>query len=987
MKRSQPHTSQPDLFPETPAAANPPAASAAPSAEAAAEPGALAPASVIPPPTGIRYQGPQSLAGQSVWVIDAHSLIFQVFHVMQDMSGPAGQPVGAIFGFTRDILYLLDEKRPDYLLAAFDEHAPTFRHALAETYKANREEMPVDLQPQIPLIRELLGHLGVPALGVAGYEADDILATVAREVDRRGGQCVLVTGDKDCRQLITPKVRLYNIRKNLLMDSAALLDEWGIRPDQVVDFQALRGDPTDNVPGVRGIGEKTARKLLEQFDTLEGIYENLEDIKAKGTRTKLEAGREDAFTSRELVRLTDAAPVAVDLAAADGARQNVPAALALFKALGFRGFGERLRERTGLSAARGEAGPGAAAWGNAPEAIAPATTLASPEWKASYRRLTTLEDVRELAARLAAAEAFSFDTETTHTSPRWADLVGLSFCLADGDAVYAPVAGPPGDPVLPLAETLEILRGPLEDPQIAKVGQNLKYDVIVLRGHGVNVAGVRFDTMLADYLLEAGRRNHNLDDLARRYLGHTTQKIKELIGSGKRQKRMDEVPVDDVTAYAAEDADVPWRLRPLLAEQLSAAGLAGLFDELEVPLIAVLAELEFNGVKIDVPRLKELSDEYGLRLAGLEQEIYEAAGCEFNIASPKQLAKVLFDDLGLPQQKKTKTGASTDAEVLSALARLHPAPAKMLEHRQYAKLKGTYIDALPQLVCPKTGRVHSSLNQVVAATGRLSSNDPNLQNIPIRTAEGREIRSAFIPGEKGWLLLAADYSQIELRMLAHFSGDEAMQAAFAQGEDIHTRVASEVFSAPADAVTREMRRRAKAVNFGVIYGQSPFGLARALDISKEDAANFIEAYFARYPGVEQFMEELLETCRKRGFVSTILGRRRAIEGVRDAAGRNHNRRQRNLAERTAINTVIQGSAADLIKQAMLDMHARLKASNLPTRMLLQIHDELLFEVEASAAGELENLVVEVMADAFNEKAPLSVPLKVDVKTGIDWAEC
>ncbi|MEN6367212.1 MAG: DNA polymerase I, partial [Thermoguttaceae bacterium] len=580
--------------------------------------------------------------------------------------------------------------------------------------------------------------------------------------------------------------------------------------------------------------------------------------------------------------------------------------------------------------------------------------------------------------QLRGQTSFSFDTETTDVRPRWAQLVGMSFAWNDREAWYLPLRAPEGDPHLDADATLAALRPILEDPKIEKIGQNLKYDMIVLRGAGVRLAGVGFDTMVASYLLEAGLRNHNLDDLAQSYLGHETIKISELIGTGKNQLRMDQVPVQKVSDYAAEDAWLPVRLRPILAPKLEEAGLTDLLRSLELPLIDVLAEMEYNGIRIDVERLAEMSRRYGERLETLEREIHRMAGRPLNIASPKQLQALLFDELKLPVIKKTaKTGASTDAEVLEELARLHPLPAKILEYRQYAKLKSTYVDALPEMVCPATGRVHTSFNQVVTATGRLSSNDPNLQNIPVRTEEGREIRSAFVPGQSGWTLLAADYSQIELRVLAHFSGDRHLCDAFARGEDIHARVASQVNGVPLDQVTPEMRRAAKAVNFGVIYGQSAFGLSRALGIEQDEAARFINSYFEGYPKIDEFLEQVLADCREKGYVRTILGRRRAISGVRVGAGR-----QRNLAERTAVNTAIQGSAADLIKLAMVAIHRRLQTEHSPARMLLQIHDELIFEVPSDQLHPLAELVREEMVGVY----ALNVPLKVDIKAGLNWAE-
>jgi DNA polymerase-1 len=565
--------------------------------------------------------------------------------------------------------------------------------------------------------------------------------------------------------------------------------------------------------------------------------------------------------------------------------------------------------------------------------------------------------------------------------------VGYSFAFAPGEAYYVPVRGPAGESVLDPNETLASLRPIFENPAIKKIGQNLKYDMIVLRAAGVRLAGVAFDTMVASYLLDAGGRSHNLDDLAQRYLNHTTIKIDQLIGKGKDQKRMDEVPVAQVATYAAEDADIPLRMHPILSARLAEMDLDKLNETVEVPLIDVLADMEFTGVRVDPARLAELSARYGDRLAVLEQEIEELAGHPLNIGSPKQLAQVLFQELGLPVVKKTKTGPSTDADVLEQLAESHALPAKIVEYRQYAKLKNTYVDALPTMIQPETNRVHASFNQVVAATGRLSSSDPNLQNIPIRTEEGREIRSAFVAGQSGWKLLAADYSQIELRILAHYSEDPALCAAFERDEDIHTLVAGQVFGVQPSEVTSSMRRSAKAVNFGVIYGQSPFGLAKGLGISQEEAATFIDGYFATYRGVAEFMLRTLDECRRKGFVSTILGRRRAIQGVRPidqlTLGTDHpSRKPLNLPERTAVNSVIQGSAADLIKLAMIAIYHHLRSEPLEAKMILQIHDELVFEVAPDDIDKLAELVQHEMRSVMQ----LRVPLKVDVKTGYNWAD-
>ncbi len=933
---------------------------------------------------------PASLAGKTVYVIDSHSLIFQVFHAIAEMTSPGGQPVSAVFGFTRDILGILEQKKPDYLFCAFDMPGPTFRHELFTGYKEHRSAMPVDLVPQIASIWRVLKTMGIPVVSEPGYEADDVLATIAKITAERGGDCVLVTGDKDCRQLLGDRVKMLNIRKNQLFDAAALLEDWGIRPEQVVDYQALVGDPVDNVPGVPLIGPKLAREMLQKYETLENLFDHVDEIAGEKRKQNLIAGKEQAFASRRLAALKTDTPVALDWSAAETSRHDPSAARDLFAEFGFHSLTQKMRD------------------------LAP---VAKPVWVAKYEAIDTPEKLRDLVAEMSKQASISVDTETTCIAPRWAQIVGYSFCWKDGEAYYVPVRGPAGSNHLDPVETLEALRPVLENPRIGKVGQNIKYDAIVLRSTGVHLAGIEFDTMVASYLIDAGERNHNLDELSARYLDHTTTKISELIGAGKQQKRMDEVPLEQITHYAAEDADVAWRLRPMLAAKLRETTCERRYEDVERPLIDVLVELEYNGIRVDVDRLKQLSDQYGERLTTLEQEIFELAGRPFNIGSPKQLQQVLFEEQKLPRLRRNKTGASTDADVLEELARQHPLPAKIIEYRQYSKLKNTYVDALPALVHPTTGRVHTSFNQSVAATGRLSSSDPNLQNIPIRTKEGREIRSAFLPGYDGWRLVAADYSQIELRVLAHFSGDESLRDSFARDEDIHTRVASEVYHVPLTGVTSEMRRVAKAVNFGVIYGQSPFGLSKMLGIDQGQAADFIRAYFAGYPGVSAFLDQTIAECRRNGFVSTILGRRRTIRGMEERKpkfasrsappepiedeslvgeegdsieasaaqdrGKSDVLRQKSLAERTAINTVIQGSAADLIKLAMINIQRRLKSESFLARMLLQIHDELMFESPPQEVDRLVQLVQAEMARVM----PLAVPLKVDVKTGLNWADC
>ncbi|MFA8017812.1 DNA polymerase I [Bremerella cremea] len=921
--------------------------------------------SPTPPVVAQPVGDPEDLTGKEVWVVDSHSLIFQVFHAIPPMTGPAGQPVAAVYGFARDMVFLLEKKKPDYLICAFDLSGPTFRNELYDQYKANRDEMPQELPSQIESIRRMLDAMNIPVLAKPGFEADDVLAAAARVVEEKGGRCTLVTTDKDCRQLITDNVRLFNVRKDTFYTAESLMEDWGIRPDQVVDFQAMVGDAVDNVPGIPLIGPKIAKDLLNQFGTLEEVLDNVDKISGKKRKENITNGRELALVSKDLVRLRNDVPLEWDWASYLVSPVDGPACEALCDEFGFRTLSKQLQNLT-------TTGPGSV----------PAVSVLESD-TLDYQAIETIDQLKELAKLLGEQTRISVDTETTHTNPRWADLVGISVCWKPGTARYIPIQTPEGDASLPLEEVVEILRPVLENQEIKKVGQNLKYDQIVFRGAGIDLAGVDFDTMIAHYLLEAGARSHGLDELARRYLQHETVKISELIGTGKKQILMSEVPLEKISYYACEDADIPLRLYEILGGRLDEEGLNDLFDDVEVPLVDVLAEMEFNGIRVDTDRLKGLSDSYGERLAEVEQEIYKIAEQPFNIASPKQLAEILFEKRGLPVIKKTKTGASTDAEVLEQLAKQDPLPKKIVDFRQYAKLKNTYIDALPNMICPKTNLVHTSFNQVVAATGRLSSNEPNLQNIPIRTEEGKEIRSAFKASRDGWVLVCADYSQIELRVLAHYSKDEALREAYQNDQDIHAKVASEVYGIPLEEVTSNERRSAKAINFGIVYGQSAFGLAKSLDIEKDEAFGFIDAYFRKYPGVDDFMENTLKQCFVDGFVKTILGRRRKIEGVRSPQKRDRMARQLLMPERTAVNSVIQGSAADIIKLAMIRVHRALAASDLQSRLLLQIHDELVFEAPPEEVEPLVKLMLPEMTGAVE----LDVPLVVDVEAGQNWAEC
>jgi DNA polymerase-1 len=888
----------------------------------------------------------------TLYIIDVFSLVFQVYHAIPPMTGPNGQPTNAVFGFARDLKMLLEEKQPTHLVCAMDSSGPGVRKEWYPEYKANRSEMPEDLRAQLPLIFDAIDGFHVPRIEMAGWEADDVLATLATQAVAAGLEVRIVTSDKDARQLIGPQTQLHNIRKNTYQDAAFLQKDWGVRPDQVIDFQALVGDSVDNVPGVPLVGPKKAQALLETFGTLEEVLANADKAPGKTLRENLQTFADQALLSRRLVTLRTDLPLEFDLESARVQEPDRKRLLELATTCGFRRLTEELQQG---------------------ESDSTAASSVERQWET----IDTQSRFDEWLDEFRQQSKFCFDLETTRLNAVQAEIVGWAFSWEANVGCYIPVQGPPGQPTLDHETVLEALRPQLENADVEKVNQNIKYDMLVLRRVGVCVQGLGVDPMIGDYLLEAGARGHGLDALAQKYLSHRMISISELIGSGPKQKKMFEVDVVRAAEYAAEDADIAWQLSERIGEELKREKLWDLYWNLERPLISVLTDMEFAGIRVDVDELSRQSGELTGRLEELVVEIHELAGREFNIASPIQLRTILFEELKLPVLKRTKTGPSTSADVLEKLANSHPLPAKIIEHRQLAKLKNTYLDALPEMVNPETGRIHASFNQVVTATGRLSSSDPNLQNIPIRTDEGRLIRRAFIPGDSDGVLVSADYSQIELRMLAHFSGDEALSQAFHAGIDIHTAVAADVFGVAPEDVDSAQRRVAKAVNFGVIYGQSPYGLSAALGIGQDEAAEFIDNYFTRYAQVADYLDSILQECLRTGYATTILGRRREITGIRDQPTQ-----QRTMPERTAINTVIQGSAADLIKKAMIAIQERLHRESHPARMLLQIHDELVFEAPESERDSLIALVRYEMEHALE----LSVPLVVDVGVGRNWLD-
>jgi len=885
-----------------------------------------------------------------LYLVDSHGQLYASYYAIRDLSSPKGEPTNATYGFVATLLKILREEKPEYLAACFDLPGPTHRHERFEAYKAQRKPMPPDLAVQIERVHEILARLGVPAVEAAGYEADDCIATMTALGRKAGFEVVICSRDKDLEQLVGPGVEMLDTRSFEHLDAEGIRKRRGVGPEQMADVLGLAGDASDNIPGVPGIGGKTAVKLIAEYGTLESLLAHADEVKGK-MGERLRAHQEDAVQSRDLVRLVMDAPVGID---AEGCRRSDSfdrgAVVALFRELGFNKFIEEF----GLE---GEAGAEKIRW----------------------HVVDTPKALGELAKALGKQKAFAFDTETTGLVPTESHLVGMSFAWSAEEGYYVPIKGPEAGRCLSLEKVKAALGPILASSERLLAGQNLKFDLLILRQAGIDLAEPMFDTMVAAYLANPGRREYGLDALALDAFGYKMIPIEELLGPKRNDRTMDEVPIEQVAPYAVEDAVMTWRLKERLEKELEAKGLGGLAREVEMPLVPVLAAMEETGVAIDEGVLGEIAADLEARLGRLEKEIYEAAGHEFAINSPQQLAKVLFEELGLRPVKKTakKTRPSTDADVLEELAARHPLPRLVLEYRQLAKLKGTYVDALPQLVDKRTGRIHTSFNQTVTATGRLSSSEPNLQNIPIRTEEGRQVRRAFVPGQNGWLLLAADYSQIELRMLAHFSRDEALVQAFAEDRDIHTFVASQIYGVREEDVTSEMRRVAKVVNFSLIYGKTAYGLARDLGIGIGEAERFIDEYFARYRGVRTFTAKVLEAAKRQGYVTTILGRRREITGIGTM-----DPKRLNFPERTAINTVIQGSAADLMKVAMNRIWRRGRREGRPSRMVIQIHDELIFETPALRLDEEKGWIREEMVGAM----ALKVPLRVYLASGKNWME-
>jgi DNA polymerase-1 len=923
------------------------------------------------------------MGSKKFFILDGTALAYRAFFALigRPLISSKGENTSAVYGFTNFLLKILEEEKPDYIAAVFDSSEPTFRHKEYPAYKATREKMPEDMVTQIKRIKQILDAFGIPILEVPGYEADDVIGTLAMKAARDKIQAFMVTADKDFMQLISPGVFMYRPGKSgfdaEIVDEKGVERKFGVKPDQVVDVLGLTGDASDNVPGVKGIGEKTAIPLVKQFGSIENLLENVDKIDKESLKKKLKQDKDNAILSKYLVTIKTDVPLDIDFHSLKESRPRYDEIYKLFNELEFKSLLNRVRLIAG-GEKRNDSEP-VDKIGSGPDV----KLKSIKDTKHKYYTVVQIDDLKKLCDKLNSATLLSIDTETTDISALRAQLLGISFSMRPNEAYYVSIKHD-GDLFtqesasrgVHLVSALKLLKPILESKKIPKVGQNLKYDMLVLSNYGVNLKGIEFDSMVASYVLNPDGQ-HNLDSLAREYLGYKTVGIEELIGKGKAQKNMRDVPVEVVAEYSGEDADIALQLREPLVERLKETNQLELCRKIEFPLIEVLASMEKNGVKIDTEILGQISKELERMIDNLAKEIYRLAGGEFNINSTKQLAEVLFGKLKLPSAKKTKTGFSTDVFVLEELSAEYPIAKEILDYRRLTKLKSTYVDTLPTLINPRTGRVHTSFNQTATATGRLSSSDPNLQNIPIRGEIGKEIRKAFVPGETGWVMVSADYSQIELRIMAHICKDDGLIEAFNNHEDIHRTTAAKVFGVAPENVTSDMRRKAKEVNFGILYGIGPYGLKIRLGISQSEARDVIETYFKRFPRVKEYISSTIEFARNHGYVETLLGRRRYLKNINS-----RNAAVRQAEERQAINMPIQGTAADMIKIAMINIHREMEKRELRSRMILQVHDELVFEAPKNEARVLQEIVVEKMRSAVD----LSVPVDVEIGEGSNWLD-
>ncbi len=945
------------------------------------------------------------IASNPLVLVDGSSYLYRAFHAFPPLTNKNGEPTGAMYGVLNMLKSLIAQVEPSHIAVVFDAKGKTFRDELFEQYKSHRPPMPDDLRAQVQPLHTIIKALGIPLISIEGVEADDVIGTLAVQAAKDGKDVLISTGDKDMAQLVNEHIMLINTMTNTLLDREGVIEKYGIPPELIIDYLALRGDSSDNIPGVKGVGEKTALALLQGIGSIQTIYQNLDkvaELSFRGAKTfapKLEAEKEMADLSYLLATIKTDVELEFRHDQLTTSPQNHDELVALFSQYEFKKW---------LSEVKGGANPVTQTekvkTPNAYEvtqAVQNEPTFAKVDIdRSKYETITETAALNRWLEKIQTEKCIALDTETDSLDSMSANLVGVSLALANGEACYIPLthktlvttSAEQGDLFanemdtvgyelaknqLNLTACLAQLKPILENPEIKKIGQNIKYDLTVFANHGINVQGVAFDTMLESYTLNSTGR-HNMDDLADRYLGHKTIEFETIAGKGKNQLTFDQIEISTAAEYAAEDADVTMKLHQVLWSQLSQEpALVKLFDEIELPLVSVLSRIERNGVLIDPAKLKQQSDEIERRLAELEQEVHSEAGSVFNLASTKQLQEILFEKLGLPILKKTPKGAaSTNEEVLEELAMMgHRVPKLLIEHRGLSKLKSTYTDKLPLMINAKTGRVHTSYHQAVTATGRLSSSDPNLQNIPIRNEEGRRIRQAFV-ARKGYKIVAADYSQIELRIMAHLANDEGMLKAFAEGKDIHRSTASEIFGVPLDEVTGEQRRNAKAINFGLIYGMSEFGLSNQLGISRADAKQYMEAYFNRYPNVLQFMTDIKAKAAEKGYVETLLGRRLYLPEIKSS-----NAMRRKAAERVAINAPMQGTAADIIKIAMIGIDRVIQHSD-EIKMIMQVHDELVFEVKEDKVEHYSAVIKAEMEKAIQ----LNVPLIAEVGIGDNWDE-
>jgi len=881
----------------------------------------------------------------NLYLIDGNSYVYRAFYAIKGLTNSKGFPTNAIYGFTNTLLKIIREKKPDCVVVSFDSPELTERHRIFKEYKAQRPETPNELVQQLPHIREMIKAFHIRIFEVPGYEADDLIGTIAKESAEKGMDVFIVTADKDMLQLLDEKIKIYDPVKDRILDNEYVREKFGVGPDKVTEFMALTGDAADNIPGIKGIGEKTAKELLTTFNDLEEILTHTEKIKKEKLRSLITENADLARLSQKLATIDTSVPIDVDIKEFALKEPDWLKLLSLFKEFEFSSMMRLIP--TGVSVER------------------------------NYEAVSSLDKLKELLSAIekSMTREFAFDIEATGKNPMIDSIVGFSLSNEKGTGYYIPFChsylGAPAQ--INKAEALNVFAPVFEDTDVAKIGHNLKYDTMMLRKEGIDTKGILYDTMIAAYLINPNKPNHSLAEVAFEYLSCRKKTFEEILN---KRKSFAYVSVEEATAYSAEDAVLALELKEVLFRMLQEADLERVYFDIEMPLIHVLSDMEEAGVKIDVDKLNDISKELSRELDSIQRRIYFLSGEEFNINSPKQLAKVLFHSLGLKPGKKTKTGFSTEVGVLEELATLHELPREVLNWRSLNKLKTTYVDVLPGIINPRTGRIHTSFNQTVTATGRLSSSEPNLQNIPIKGEWGKRMRETFIP-EKGNLLLSADYSQVELRILAHLSKDEVLIEAFRSEVDVHTKTASEIFGVSTDKITAEMRRTAKTVNFGVIYGISPFGLSETLSISKDEAKKYIEKYFDRHPGIKRYIETVLNDVKQKGYATTLSGRRRPIPELK-----NPNSTIRAQGERLAVNSPIQGTAADIVKIAMINIWRRLKRDRLEAKIILQVHDELLLEVPESELETVRDILKTEMEGAMK----LAVPLKVDIGYGRNWAE-